>query len=101
VTAQRIKGLGIAGASGLLALLCPEKFGTVDQFLVKALQDVEGLPEAALIQRMKPGNLLPDDGFTLISILRDKAKKLSAALGTTWTPRMLDKVLWTYGRPTH
>lgn len=32
--AERIKGLGCAGASGLLAVLFPEKFGTVDQFVV-------------------------------------------------------------------
>ena len=35
--ASSIRGLGIPGASGLLAVLFPEHFGTVDQFLVKAL----------------------------------------------------------------
>jgi hypothetical protein len=35
--ASAIRGLGTAGASGLLALMYPQKFGTVDQFVVKAL----------------------------------------------------------------
>ena len=34
--AIQIKGLGSAGASGLLALMYPHAFGTVDQFVVKA-----------------------------------------------------------------
>ena len=34
--AQRIYGLGTAGASGLLSILFPEYYGTVDQFLVYA-----------------------------------------------------------------
>lgn len=32
-----IKGLGVAGGSGLLALLFPAYFATVDQFVVKSL----------------------------------------------------------------
>jgi hypothetical protein len=52
--AKEIHGLGTAGASGLLALMFPQRFGTVDQFVVKALKQVEGLPEAADIDRIKP-----------------------------------------------
>ena len=52
--AKKIHGLGIAGASGLLALIYPQKFGTVDQFVVKALREVNGLPEAAELAQMKP-----------------------------------------------
>lgn len=36
---SQIPGLGIAGASGLLAILYPDEFGTVDQFVVKALRE--------------------------------------------------------------
>ena len=39
---RRILGLGIAGASGLLALVYPKHFGTVDQFVVKALRRSPG-----------------------------------------------------------
>ncbi len=35
--AKNIKGLGTAGASGLLSLLFPKYFGTVDQFVAFAL----------------------------------------------------------------
>lgn len=40
-TAHAIRGLGTAGASGLLALMYPRKFGTVDQFAVKAVRRVD------------------------------------------------------------
>lgn len=49
LTASRIRGLGIAGASGLLAVLFPQYFATVDQFVVMALNSVEGLPERNMI----------------------------------------------------
>lgn len=41
--ASSIHGLGIAGASGLLALLFPKYFGTVDQFVVRSLISIKGL----------------------------------------------------------
>jgi hypothetical protein len=42
---SRIRGLGIAGASGLLSVLFPEYFGTVDQFVVMSLLCINGLKE--------------------------------------------------------
>ena len=44
--ACEIKGLGTAGASGLLSLMYPQTYATVDQFVVKALREVDNLPEA-------------------------------------------------------
>ena len=96
--AHQIPGLGTAGASGLLALLYPSSFGTVDQFAVKALRDVPHLPEAELIVRMKPEALTIPNAVVLIEIMRRQAKTLSDAFGDEWTPRAVDKVLWTYGR---
>ncbi len=49
-----IRGLGTAGASGLLAVLFPTSFGTVDQFAVKALVKIPELPESNLIVGMNP-----------------------------------------------
>jgi hypothetical protein len=93
----KIGGLGVAGASGLLSLVYPDKFGTVDQFVVKALQQVEALPEAeeiaAMASRMegKKGLSLTEvDAVILTKILRRKA----AELGHGWTPRKVDAVLW-------
>jgi hypothetical protein len=97
--AQRIPGLGTAGASGLLALLYPHAFGTVDQFVVKALRLVPRLPEGILLRPMNQEGLTPDDGVTLIRIMRRQAAERAAAFGSaTWTPRAIDQVLWTYGR---
>jgi hypothetical protein len=100
-TADEIRGLGIAGASGLLSLMYPEKFATVDQFVVKALNQVDGLPEAESIAEMEKHaeNLSIRDGLLLIEILRRKAADNNRLFNSTnWTPRKVDMVLWTYGR---
>ena len=97
--ASSIRGLGIAGASGLLALLYPTGFATVDQFVVKALRDVEGLTEHQLLERMNPEGLKPSDGAVLIRIMRAKAVELNRLFGTdVWMPKKIDEILWTYGR---
>jgi hypothetical protein len=97
--ASEIKGLGPAGASGLLAVLFPDAFGTADQFVVKALQAVPDLPESATLARMKPQQLSVADAAVLIGIMRRKASENNRTFGTSsWTPRKVDKVLWTYGR---
>lgn len=98
-TAKKIRGLGTAGASGLLSLMYPEHFATVDQFVVKALRLVPGLPEAAALARMNPENLSISDGVLLVGILTRKANENNQSFGTSaWTPRRIDMVLWTYGR---
>ncbi len=98
-TACEIGGLGPAGGSGLLSLLFPHAFGTVDQFVVKALCEVPSLPERAGVQRMRPEGLTVADGVVLTQIMRNKARSLNAVLDTdSWTPRRIDMVLWTYGR---
>ncbi len=97
--AKEIKGLGVAGASGLLALLFPKHFGTVDQFAVKALISLTDLPEYNTIVGMKPEGLTIRDGGVLIKIMRSKANELNHHLGIDyWTPRKVDKILWVVGR---
>ena len=97
--ASEIHGLGTAGASGLLALLYPENFGTVDQFAVKALCDVPDLADAEKIKKMNPEGLTCADGELLIHIMQQKAAENNKRCDSTfWTPRKVDKVLWTYGR---
>lgn len=93
--AKEIPGLGIAGASGLLSLMYPDHFATVDQFAVKALCQVSGLPESGEINGMKPENLKLRDGILLIDIMRRKARENNEAFGTDfWTARKIDMVLW-------
>jgi hypothetical protein len=97
--ARTIPGLGVAGASGLLAIMYPAKFGTVDQFVLKALRDVGTLPESSVIAKMKPGMLVIGDAIIVIGALRRKADALNKLFGgTSWTPRKVDKVLWAFGR---
>ena len=97
--AMSIRGLGTAGASGLLALMYPEHFATVDQFVVKALREIDDLPESGALEKMNPMSLSINDGELLIGILSRKARELNQLFGTSvWTPRKIDMVLWTYGR---
>jgi hypothetical protein len=92
--AKSIKGLGWDGASGLLALLFPKWFGTTDQFVVKALREIESLPERQELYAMRPYNLREGDAVLLIQVMRRKAGELNALFGTDeWTPRKIDMIL--------
>lgn len=97
--ATEIRGLGPAGASGLLSILFPEDFGTIDQFVVKALREVDELPYAAELAKMKPESLSIENGVLLIKILREQAERLNKRFDTDfWTPRKIDMILWAIGR---
>jgi hypothetical protein len=102
--AIEIKGLGIAGASGLLAVLFPEYFGTIDQFVVKALLKIDDIDYMEIIEKMikkkdtkeeLSGHYARKHADILIQIMRDKAQELNAKFNTSeWTPRKIDMVLW-------
>ena len=95
--ASRIRGLGIAGASGLLSVLFPDYFGTVDQFVVKSLLCIDKLKERKSLLRMRPEALTLADGVVLEQILRAKADELNRIFQAgKWTPRKIDKILWAY-----
>jgi hypothetical protein len=97
--AKKIKGLGTAGASGLLSLMYPHTFATVDQFVVKALRDVRDLPETSALGKMNENALTIKNGVLLIDIMRRKALGNNRSFSTAdWTPRKIDKILWTFGR---
>jgi len=71
----------------------------VDQFAFKALRLVNGLPEAISLARMNPENLYARDGVVIIRILRRKAAENNRVFKLAiWSPRKVDKVLWTCGR---
>lgn len=96
---QKIKGLGIAGASGLLSLLFPGYFGTVDQFVVQRLLEIENFDKHSIISKMKPESLSLSDGVILIEIMKEKAQELNTIFKTKkWTPRKIDKILWSIDR---
>lgn len=95
VTASSIHGLGIAGASGLLSILYPEYFGTVDKFVVYSLLKIDGLPEYTAVSAMNPEALTLNNGVVLIEIMRNKALELNERFHTNfWTPRKIDMILW-------
>ena len=52
VKSPQIRGLGYAGASGLLAVLFPKSFGTADKFVVKALCKIVSLPERPQVRHI-------------------------------------------------
>ena len=94
--AKRIHGLGYAGASGLLALLYPKLYGTIDQFIVKNLKAIRELPEITILERMKPENLNLDDFIIITEIYRNKSEELNRRFNSKiWTPRKIDSVLWS------
>lgn len=96
--ALKIRGLGPAGASGLLSLLFPTRYGTVDQFVVKFLLALEDLPEAERVEAMNPEGLSLSDGLFLLELMQRKAAELNETFQSSdWTPRRIDKVLWTLG----
>ena len=93
--AMQIRGLGTAGASGLLSLLFPALYGTVDQFVVKALLQVPDLPQRQQLERMNPEGLTVSQGVVLIEIMIRKAQQLNVQFDSRdWTPRKVDMVLW-------
>lgn len=93
--AKQIYGLGTAGASGLLAIIFPELYGTVDQFLVYSLLKVRDFPEHSDIERMNPLGLTVKNGIVLENIMRRKAQELNEKFKSDkWTPRKVDMVLW-------
>jgi hypothetical protein len=94
-TVCEIKGLGIAGASGLLSLMFPKYFATVDQFVVKALLEVES--QKHLVEHMNPDGLTLKNGVVLTEMIREKASSMNEVFHTNfWTPRTIEMALWAY-----
>lgn len=92
--AHQIRGLGVAGASGLLAVLFPQDFGTVDRFVCQALATVPEFRDR-LPPEQRWERLSLKDAVTLIALFREIAQTLNARFGSAfWTPRKVDMVCW-------
>lgn len=97
--AMSIRGLGIAGASGLLSVLFPNDFGGINEFIATSLRSIEGIVYGQELSQMNPTFLTAKDGAVLTKIYREKANELNRRFDTDfWTPRKIDKVLWACGR---
>ena len=78
----------------------PASFGTVDQFVVKALREVSGLPDALALANMNPESLTIQEGVLIIELLRRKAAEINRAINApVWTPRRVDMALWACRQP--
>ena len=87
-----IPGLGIAGTSGLLSILFPKYYGTVDQFVVKSLKEA-----GVKLSVRNPVSINLKGAIELEKIMYNKAQELNNRNGTSyWTPRKIDKVLWAH-----
>ena len=93
--ALKIKGLGPAGATALLSILYPDRFGTLDQFVVKCLQAAPSLSGDHIIRGVNPNSIKKDEALYIIRLMQNKAITLNNAFGThTWLPRTIDKAVW-------
>ena len=91
----RITGIGVAGASGILALVLPQYFGTVDRFAVENLQKVydENSFYGKKLHKMNPQHISVYDAVTVIRIYREKAEEVTKIYRRVVTPREIDMVL--------
>lgn len=105
VISPRIRGLDYPGASGLLALIFKEWFGTVDRCVLESLCKIESLPEKQRIGEIRACVKIKKewrarDAVLVIDIMRRKAVQLNAWFGTNrWTPHKIATILWTSNRP--
>ena len=85
-------GIGVAGMSGILALIDPLRFGVVDQFVAKALVSID------VLTVNNPLDLSISDYINIEWVLFQKSSELKSKDigGIDWTPREVDKALWSY-----
>lgn len=96
-TARKIHGLGVSGASGLLALLFPSYFGTVDEMVVRALLTCDEYRDDAIIKAINPQDIIINEAVYLIEQFKKKAHELNALSNEyCWRPRDIDVILWHF-----
>jgi len=62
------------------------------------LNSIKDIPEKSRLARINPNGINIKDGTLLIQLMKSKAIQLNEENKTNeWTPRKIDKVLWTYG----
>src|SRR5215469_6938201 len=99
VRSPRIRGLDYMGASGLLALLFKDWFGTADTCILESLRRIESLPEKRKIGEIRAwvktkNDWRDSDAALVIDIMRRKGAQLNAGFGTNkWTPSRISMIL--------
>ncbi|MCR5345490.1 MAG: hypothetical protein K6E46_05520 [Lachnospiraceae bacterium] len=98
-TVMQIKGLGTVGASGLLSILFPDEYCSVDQYSLESLCEIKSFSDETkrILKAIKPNSIKYKEGAFIEMILRDKAGELNKKFNTSeWTPRKMDMILWAY-----
>ena len=102
---KRIRGLDYPGASGLLALIFKQWFGTVDRCVLESLYAIESLPEKQAIGEIRSWLRRNRDWreygvLFVIDIMRRKAAQLNGWFSTSkWTPHNIAKILRRSNKP--
>lgn len=107
-----IEGFRIPTGSGLLAVLFPESFGTVDKLILRAFLTI---PSVNSKYRLDAWTHNDDEYFSkgsktdpkryelasrLIALFTQKATENNRLVGTAhWTPRKVEMALWTTQHP--
>lgn len=94
--------IGIPMATGLLALLFPEDFGTLDRIILRNLKSIpdisslfglQNIDEQFLSRKTRRAVNLASN---FIHLFRRKAEELNTLFETdAWTPRKIDMALWS------
>jgi hypothetical protein len=105
VRSPRIRGLDYPSASGLLALMFKEWYGSVDRGVLESLCKIEALPEKSRIGEIRAWvkvqkDWRESDAVLVINMVRRKAAQLNAWFGANrWTPHKITMILRTSNRP--
>ena len=93
VRSPRIRAWDYPGASGLLAVVFKESFGTADTCILESLWKIESLPEKGKMREIRAwvrtkNDWRDADAVLVIDVMGRKAAQLNPAFGTSkWTPR--------------
>ncbi|MBX9791902.1 MAG: hypothetical protein K2Y37_23510 [Pirellulales bacterium] len=80
--ADKVAGLDVKSATGLLAVMYPKWFGTVDRHVIDCLQTISELPEFDAIQEMSARkNVTVDDATLLVLVMRTALSEKSSVTG--------------------
>lgn len=90
---KEIKYISVAGATALLSIMYPDRFGTVDKFVVLCLK--ESLPNDSIIQSTNEEDIKIEQAIYIEKLMREKAKELNKLFSVvTWNARAIDKATW-------
>ena len=93
--ALKIPGIGYSGATALLSILYPNRFGTVDKHVIISLKSAKSMQNDAIIQSINPDHFTKKQTLYVINKMQQKAKILNYTFQkNSWTPRAVDKAIW-------